>query len=284
MHISYPGISLAVVGFLLNVTAFLLLRSEKSFKKQRTLIGSISLSRAASCFVIFLWWISSLLSPEQGARGVFNVTMNAIYVFQVIIVLGLTVDRLVEIIVPLQYKAMPTAKIHWLFFLIGLIIGLVSWIVFSSTQKDNRVEACFLLGMDALSFLINTICYCLIQKKWNNRMKLALEIGALGRALQRLDEKLVKIGFLVAFCAILDASFDAAKESSIFIFPKVKHELITAAIVLFRTGLYTLQPVGCVAIGMEFHKAKFSSLNGNRVKRKRSWFDYAGNRSSWGNL
>eukprot|EP00112_Aurelia_sp_Birch-Aquarium-sp1_P009853 Seg2136.3 transcript_id=Seg2136.3/GoldUCD/mRNA.D3Y31 product="hypothetical protein" protein_id=Seg2136.3/GoldUCD/D3Y31 len=187
-------------------------------------------------------------------------------------VLSLTADRLIEVTSPLQYKALPTDMIHRCLVLASVLIGSVSAIVFLCSYKDSSIKAYFTLVLNAISIIINSVGFAFISKRWNNRLNLAKKLGGIGRALQRLDAKVMKTAFFIAFCGILAAIAGVVRVSLELTFPADKTKMAVGLLSLFCTGLYILQPLFCLVIGVDLSsKRKKQGLFVGRVGQRKSW-------------
>ena len=286
--LSSIGLLLTVTAFLTNITALCLMRKEKLLQAQRDLITCINVSRVFLCIVNFLWWLAWIGYHGRGFQKGVDVIYDGMYLFYVFMVIGMTIDRLVEVTAPLQYKATPVEHIHRLFVLLSLVAALMMMMVYSLSYKQPEVRSYTTLALDGTSVLINTVCYGFIRKRWNKRMKLAKKIGAIGRALQRLDTKIIKIGFFVALCATLNAIADMYATIIEQRFPANRVKIVSGLIVLFTSCLNILQPCYCMVIGVDVSvKDIKQTVFGSKYRTRqseRSQSLFQNRQPSWANL
>lgn len=272
IYLPILGIILAVIALVLNVLTFHFMRIEKTFSSQTWLLGSINISRVMLCFITCLWWVAWHSFHGRSFEKSTNIIIGGVYIFHMFSVLSLTADRLIEVTSPLQYKALPTDMIHRCLVLASVLIGSVSAIVFLCSYKDSSIKAYFTLVLNALSIIINSVGFAFISKRWNNRLNLAKKLGGIGRALQRLDAKVMKTAFFIAFCGILAAIAGVVRVSLELTFPADKTKMAVGLLSLFCTGLYILQPLFCLVIGVDLSsKRKKQGLFVGRVGQRKSW-------------
>lgn len=283
LYLPSLGLLIASIGFIANTAAYYLMRKEKSLQTQRDLLGCLNAGRALMCILISFWWLAWVSYHGRGFEKEIDIVSNGLYIFYLLTVLGMTFDRLVEITAPLQYKAMPVEYVHRLFALSSLTVALLMIFVFSIGYKQAEIQAYFTVSLDGLSIIINVVSYCYIRKKWNKRMDLARKIGAIHRALQRIDTKIIKIGFFVALCATLNAIGDVYITIIELHMPARITKNSSGLIVLFVSCLYVLQPLYCIATGVDLTATDLKQAIVMR-KRRRSVFQSSAVKSKWANL
>ena len=290
IYISSLGLATITVGFIINAVALYLMRKEKSLQTQRDLLTCINASRLLFSVIVFLWWLAWLSYHGRGLEKAIFIIFDGLHLFYIFIVLGMTFDRLVAVTAPLQHKAMPVQHIHRLYILLSTAVSLIMTIVFSLCHKHIKARAYTTLTIDVIFLLITIVANLFVQERWNKRMNLAKKVGAIGRALQRLDTNMTKIGGFLALCAILSTLADIYLVISELHFPANTTTNLSGFIVLFISCLYVLQPLYCVVVGVElsmkdlkqamFRRKHFSM----HTERRKSLFRNAQFRPTWANL
>ena len=173
VYLQSLGFVAIAIGLIVNTTALYLMRKEKSLQTHRDLLTCINASRILFNVVVLLWWITWASYHGRGLEKAIFIVVDALHLWYIFIVLGLTVDRLVAITAPVQYKAMPAQHVHLIFTLISAVVSILMVITFTIFHKEIEVRAYTTLTTDSCFVLIIIAIYLSIHKRWNNRMVLA---------------------------------------------------------------------------------------------------------------
>ena len=291
------SIYLAVLGYLAtflgcisNAVALYSMRKEKSLQMQKDLLTCVNASSMLNIIVISLWWVEWLSHHGQGFEKAIYISYNCLHLFYILAAFGMTLDRLVAVTAPLQYKAMPLEIIHRIFIITILAVSLILATIFAFCYKNLSIAAYSTLVIDACFLLATTVANIFIQRRWIKRMSLAKKIGAIGRVLQKFDTSMLKIGGVVALCATLSALADIYLILTELKFPAKMKSDLSGFIVLLISCLYIFQPLYCTVVGLGLSakdineaivRKKYFSIHRGR---KQHFFRNMQPKSSWANL
>ena len=267
-----------------------LMRKEKSLQTQRDLLTCINASRMLFSVIVFLWWLVWLSYHGRGLEKAIFIVFEGLHLFYIFIVLGMTFDGLFAVTAPLQYKAMPVEHVHRISVIISSALSLTITLIFSLCHKHIKIRAYITLTIDANFLLITTVANIFIQARLNKRVNLAKKVGAIGRALQRLDTNMTKIGGFIALCAILSTLADIYLIISELHFPANMTTNLSGLIVLFISCLYVLQPLYCIIVGVGLSVKDLKQAMSRQkhfpmhTERRQSLFRNVQFRQSWANL
>ena len=198
----------AVTGILICFLGFYRIFMNDKFKgHQRYFLVNINVVILLNCFTYIPCWAARYsqfhIMYEHLSRVL--VGLYSTYTFSS---LGLTVDRLIAITWPVKYSSFPAAIYAKVSLFLSWLLGIMSVIFLSSFNSRLTTQRYFLMGSDLICLVFYPIAYWRIYMKWNTRVKLADEIGVLGRALQRVDSQSLKVAFQIALYSFLHALTD----------------------------------------------------------------------------
>ena len=266
------------------------MRREKSLQIQKDLLTCINASSILNIIVICLWWIEWLSYHGQGFEKAIYISYSSLHLLYILTAFGMTLDRLMAVTAPLQYKAMPIEIIYRIFIIAILAVSFILVIIFAFCYKNMAIAAYSTLAIDACFLLATMIANILLQRRWIKRVSLAKKIGAIGRVLQKFDTSMIKIGGVVALCATMSALADIYLNLTQLNFPAKMKSDLSGVIVLFISCLYIFQPLYCIVVGLGLStkdlkeaivRKKYFSVH---REMKQSFFRNIKPKSSWANL